>query len=88
MNFSVVFILLLVYSSFSSSFFIDPQDDIKELRYPKKSFLRVIFEGTENQEPAPDLSDLQYPKQSFLETFLTRTISNFTRILVSLAFIV
>jgi hypothetical protein len=84
MNYSMVFILLLAYSGFSFSFVLEPQVDVKDLKYPTKSFLQTIFEGSGRPHEIPqDLINLEYPKQSFLITLLTKSVTSFTRYLVS-----
>lgn len=69
----------------ATSFFVSSQS-LDNLQYPKKSFIetlltRPIFADGQNR----DLADLKYPSESLISSIVSRVLTTFTRIRVSLS---
>jgi hypothetical protein len=75
--------VVLALTEFSSAFFLQREVDIRNLQYPRKSFLETLFTGPEQPQEIPaDLRNLRYPTDSFLSALIARTVSGFSGIMV------
>lgn len=75
--------LLVIFAGCASSFFLKlQQDSLDKLQYPKKSFFETVLTH-ESQEVPDDLKNLSYPNDHLIQSFIAKTLSALSRIVVS-----
>lgn len=80
--FAILSLFAVLATSFMASSQVEPNDEVNELRYPKRPMLETLMA---RPLPTPkDMDKLEYPKESLISSLLSRLFGAFTRISVSI----